>query len=251
MLIDRWSLRLIAVGTDTIRIDTKDQIRVWYRVAENGGELARARWSAGSTWRGSLGTLRIAARRADGSPAAGTVVRFPETHYRGVANADGVIEISDLVPGPYIVSILDARLTPLGIEIPTPLKFVAERDSTVRASIVARSATDFVIDRCVKDRKYAPSDSVLLVGRVVDAYGQPLAGISIALAEVVSATEEKRLPDVYTTGDDGVFTVCSKSLRRGMTLAVYARRGGSTLWTDRVRLDENLSVLRAPVGARK
>ena len=251
MLVDQWLLRLIATETDTIRIDVRKEIRTRFHAAENGGELARAKWRDGSSWRGSLGTVRISARTTDGRPLVGAVAQLRDTHYRGVADANGDIEISDLVPGPYSVTLADARLGALGLVIPTTLTFVAQRDSTVRASIVAHGARDFVIDRCVADRKYAPSDSVLLVGRAVDADGQPLSGISIALAEVFSATEEKRLPDIYTTGSDGVFAVCSKFLRRGMTLAVYARRRGSMLWTDEVRLDENLTVLRIPIGARK
>jgi hypothetical protein len=77
-----------------------------------------------------------------------------------------------------------------------------------------------------------------------------VGGITIDLAEVISATEERRLPDTYTTGTNGLFTICSRFLRRGMTLAVRARRGGSTLHTERIRLDDKLTVLRMPIGAR-
>ena len=199
-LIDRWSLRLIATEADTVHVGSREQVQVRtsYRAAENGGELARARWPNGSAWRASLGTARITARVSGGAPAAGTVVRFPDTPYLGVANRDGIIEISDLVPGPYTVSIVDPWLAPIGIAIPTPLKIVAARDSTVDGSIVARTASEFVIDRCVADRKYSPSDSMLLVGRAVGPFGQPIAGINIKLSAIISATEEKPLSDSYT-----------------------------------------------------
>ncbi len=250
-LIDRWSLRLIATEADTIRLGAREEVRTSYRAAENGGELARATWPDGSAWRASLGTVRITARSTGGAPAAGTVVRLPDTPYLGVANRDGVIEISDLVPGPYTVLIVDAWLAPIGIEIPTPLKFVAARDSTVEASIVARTAKDFVIDRCVADRKYSPADSVLIVGRTVGANGEPVRGITISLAEVRPPPEPDRLlDDYYTTGTNGLFHFCSKSLRRGMTLSVRARRGGSILQVMTVSLDDNLTVVRIPINAR-
>ena len=240
VLIDRWALRLIATANDTIGAET---IRTRFEATEAGGELARARWPDGSIWRGSLGTIRIAARNRDGAPSAGAVVRLPDTPYLGIADSLGAIEISELLPGPYTVSIVDDRLAPLGIEIPTPLKFVAARDSTVTASLVVRMANDFVVDRCVADRKYAPSDTVLLVGRTLNASGEPLAGVTVDLSEMVSAGDERPLPDSYTTGSDGLFTICSKSLRRGMTLTVRPRRGGELARGERIRLDNNLTVV--------
>jgi hypothetical protein len=251
VLIDHWTLRLIATELDTVRVDTREQIRSWYRASENGGEVARAKWPDGSSWRASLGRIRIQARTADGRSAPRTSVRLPETHYRAIADSNGVIEISDLVPGPYTLSIVDPRLAAIGIDIPTPLKFVAERDSTVQASVVARTANEFVIDRCLADRRYAPADSVLLLGRVLGSGGQPAAGVAISLAEISSPpAPERLLADSYTTGDDGLFQFCSKSLRRGMTLTVRARRSGSILRVMTVQLDDNLTVLRVPVDAR-
>jgi hypothetical protein len=251
VLIDRWSLRLIATELDTVRVDTREHIRSWYRAVDNGGELARATWADGSVWRASLGRISIQARTADGRPAPRTSVRLPETPYRAIADSNGVIEISDLVPGPYALSIVDPRLAAIGIDIPTPLKFVAERDSTVQTSIVARTANEFVIDRCVADRRYAPADSVLLFGRVLGSDGQPAAGVAISLADISPPpAPERLLADTYTTGDNGLFQFCSKSLRRGMTLTVRAQRGGSILRVMTVQLDDNLTVLRVPVDAR-
>jgi hypothetical protein len=251
VLIDRWALRLIATEIDTVRVDTREQIRTWYRAAENGGELARAKWPDGSVWRASLGSLRVQARTADGRPAPRASVHLPGTHYRATADSQGAIEISDLVPGPYTLAIADVRLEPIGIEIPSPLKFVAARDSIVQATIVARTANDFTIDRCVADRRYTPGDSVLLLGRVLGGDGQPVAGVAISLAETSPPpASERMLPDGYTTGDDGLFQFCSRSLRRGMSLTIRARRGGSILRVVTVQLDDNLTVLRLPVDIR-
>jgi hypothetical protein len=92
---------------------------------------------------------------------------------------------------------------------------------------------------------------VLLLGRVIGADGKPAAGVAITLAEIgPPPTPEKPLVDRYTTGSDGLFQFCSKSLHRGMTLAVRARRGSSISRAVTVRLNDNLTVLRLPLDAR-
>src|SRR5262249_49845107 len=123
VLIDQWSLRLISTEYDTIQVGGQEQIRTRFHATEAGGELARAKWPNGTSWRGSLGGVRIAARTSANAPSPGTIVHLPDTPYFGVADNNGSIEISDFLPGPYSVAIVDARLATLGLEIPTALNF--------------------------------------------------------------------------------------------------------------------------------
>ena len=107
-----------AADRDETRYDPasarREQMRTSYRAAENGGELARATMAgrielgAHRSERSNHGASRLAARLRREPWCA-----FP-TRPTGVANRDGVIEISDLVPGPYTLSIVDPWLAPIG-----------------------------------------------------------------------------------------------------------------------------------------
>ena len=249
VLIDQWSLRLIGAVQDTVEARGKDEIRTWYHASEDGGEVARAQWPDGSTWRASLGTLRVRAVTSEGRPAPGTPVRLSNTSYTGVTDSAGVLEISDLVPGPYSLAIIDARLASIGLDVPTPVKFVAARDSTVHAEIVARTANDFAIERCMADKRYAVGSSVRMIGRAMRPSGEPVGGIKISLAEI-GAGAVKPLPQSYTTGTDGIFQFCPDTFRRGMQVLVGAYRGGSLVRDTTVRLDDNLTVVRMTIDAR-
>ena len=249
VLIDQWSLRLIATEQDTIQTGAREQIRTWYRASEKGGEVAHARWPDGSAWHGSLGTLRLRAVTSEGGPAPGTSVRLVDTPYQGVTDSAGIIEISDLVPGPYSLAIIDPRLASIAVDVPTPVKFVAVRDSTVQAGIIARTANDFTIDRCVADKRFAVGGAVRMIGRAMRPNGEPVGGIKISLAEIVPGAAAVKLPQSYTTGADGIFQFCP-NFRRGMKILVGAYRDGSLLRDTTVRLDDTLTVVRMTIDAR-
>lgn len=251
VLIDRWALRLISAEQDTVQVGSKEQIRTWFRASENGGEVARARWPDGSKWHASLGTLRLRAMTSEGAPAPGTAVRLVDTQYQGVSDSAGIIEISDLVPGPYSLAIIDPRLASIDLDVPTPVRFVAERDSIVQAGIVARTANDFAIERCLADKRYAVGSSVRLMGRVTRPNGEPVGGIKITLAVFSpGVAAPKPLPQSYTTGTNGIFQFCPESFRRGMNILVGAYRNGSLLRDTTVRLDDNVTVVRMTIDSR-
>jgi hypothetical protein len=258
VMIDRWSLRLIGGRSDTVRGPPfmqgrqiqvpPPQIRLTLRAAEGGGEVARATWRDGSTWHASLGTLRVHIVTGEGRPAAGLDLHLDETQYRAVADSNGDVEIADLIPGPYSLAIRDERLVPLGLEIPTALKFVAERDSIARRSLVATTAEDFVIGHCVADRRYTVRDSVLLLGRALTSDGTPVGGLTIALQQVVGRLR-KPLPDTYQTGTDGVFQFCGRGLQLGMSIAIEASRDGALVSATSVLLTDRLTVVRLPIAS--
>jgi hypothetical protein len=259
VMIDRWSLRLVGGRSDTVRPPPFTQrgriqvppaeIRATFRAAENGGEVARASWPDGSAWHASLGTLRVHAVTSDGRPAIGTPVRLVDTQYRAVADSAGNFEISDLIPGPYSLAISDQQLAPLRLEILPPLRFVAERDSTIRQSIVVVTAEEFVIGRCVANRRYTAGDRVLLFGRALLADGTPVGGLTIALQQDAGRVK-KALPETYTTESDGLFQFCGRGLEPGMTVTIEASRDGAAVSQTSIVLGDRLTVVRLPIATR-
>ncbi|MEO7999767.1 MAG: carboxypeptidase-like regulatory domain-containing protein, partial [Gemmatimonadaceae bacterium] len=123
VLIDRWTLRLVGVESDTVRSSggirmyggkgtgepPSITIRNRFRITETGGELARAVWPDGFTWDAPLSTLTVHASTAKQLPTAGTMLRLAHTNYEGVTDSAGMLRVSKLIPGPYQLVIVDPR----------------------------------------------------------------------------------------------------------------------------------------------
>jgi hypothetical protein len=256
MMIDRWSLRLIGGTPDTVRTPAfvtgrrveapVAQVRLILYASENGGEVARATWPDGRSWHASLGTLRVHATMSDRRPAAGAAVHLVETQYRAVADSNGDIEIADLIPGPYALAIRDPRLVPLGLEIETPISFVAERDSTSRQSLVVNTTEEFVVARCVAHHRYTPGDSVFVLGRALTPDGKPVSGLVVALEQKIGQVT-KPLSESVKTGADGLFQFCGRGLKPGMTIGIEAWRDGDAVSAGSFELANNLAIVKLSV----
>lgn len=131
---------------------------------------------------------------------------FP-SYYFGITDSTGSVEIKDLLPGPYEVTMTDPRLAELGIGAPAQFGFSARRDSTIATTIRVRPAELVVADRCT----YAPSamrpDSVFVFGRVLNHDGKPVSGAKVTFAGQDRGAWESRT-DYVVTGNDGVFQSC-------------------------------------------
>ncbi len=272
ILVDRWTLRLIGTLADSVPTKTTGsgdktyQVLTKFYAAENGGELARARWRDGRTWQAQLGTLRVSATHGD-TPAAGAVLALDETPYRGVVNATGDVEFGDVVPGPYKVVALDPALAEVGIRIPTSLAFTAVRDSTHRAEVRVPTAREYIYQRCVADKFSDPRDSTRILVRAMTHTGEPLNDVSWKVSRRLSGFEVgtsssmitggghlpvlaqsktgpgvnlgayRVLRDGGRTGTDGMFQLCVGGLGHGTQLLIQAIRPGY----DDVSVDAHLT----------
>ncbi len=86
---------------DTIRDASNVYLRNWLYATENGGELARADWPDGQSWRASLGSIEVHALSSEGKPVTGARFALAGTTYRGVTDGAGNVSIRELIPGPY------------------------------------------------------------------------------------------------------------------------------------------------------
>ena len=198
-LVDRWSLR-VAFNDVPFR-------QLAWRITEVGGELARATWTNAGAWTAPLGAVRIRLVTNSGAPRPGVGVSLFPSYYFGTTDADGTVEIKDLLPGPYAVTIGDPRLAELGIGAPAHFSFTAARDSTVNATIKIPSTDALIRDHRPDPRHLTARDSALIVGRVVSQDGSPVAGARVTFAARHGDSWEWR-SDYVVTGDDGVFQSC-------------------------------------------
>jgi hypothetical protein len=249
VLIDRWVIRMVGADRDTVydAAARGDVVRSWLYRHESGGELAHARWPNGDVWNASLGTLNLRAVTRDGKPASGVHLRLEDTHYEGLTDVEGRLEISDLVPGPYQVMVVDPRTAVLNLELNTGVRFVAGRDSVVARTMILPTADDTTAKRCVASRRFSVRDSVRILGRVMQSDGTPASDVKIVMA-LERAGERPNPVATYTTGPDGLFQFCEPGLEIGMAVSITAsgRQLNQPLRIVR-RITEQLTIIRVPV----
>jgi hypothetical protein len=210
---------------------------------EIGGELARAQWPGGTDWRASLGSLRIHATTTAGVPAPTTTLALADTHYRGITDWLGDLTIDELLPGPYSLQIIDPRVAVLGLSIPTTVSFVAQRDSVFRATVTVPTAEEFVLRRCVDARQWIAGDSAMLLGRIVDAAGNPASEAKVTFSVQSKTGEWTELRRTWTTEADGLFQTCVPATDLGGTLRIRVQPlHGDEMNTNAV-LSTNLTLL--------
>jgi hypothetical protein len=242
VLIDRWSIRVVSASEDTTQaLDRQGgftaSIRDHLYAEDQGGELAAARWPDGAAWSAQLGTLRLHAVTGNGKPAVGTIIALVASPYFAVVDSSGIAEIKDLLPGPYTVRVVDPRIAELGVGVPTHLKFSAERDSVVSATLKVPSAAEMIADRCVAAHQWDVGDSVFVFGRVVTPDNQPVRNATVRFASGSYLS-----PDYYATGTDGLFQSCRPwHLREDIDVSA-GLDGMKTAHVTRV-FDSNLMVV--------
>jgi hypothetical protein len=224
---------------------------------ETGGEVAHIAWPTGTAWDAALGTLRVAALTHSQAPAPGTLDKLDDTDYTGRADVNGDLTLTRLLPGPYKLVIVDTLLQPIGVTIPTPVAFTAERDSTHRATIEAKTARDYVADRCRQDGiwKDMRSDGVWMIGRMVGSDGSSIerarAGISEGSSAKRARNESSPLGLIDSdkeissrpTGTDGIFTMCQSRFIVGDSIIVSLYQRGRMTNTFPFTLKDSLTVL--------
>jgi hypothetical protein len=238
VVIDRWWIRIVSGRTGAldafvpvIRNVTPDGRPVprdhQLFGVEVSGELARATWPDGTQWLSPLGALHLRVVDGDGVPLPGTVVRLTDTDYQATADSAGNLELSDLMPGPYAVSIVDPALAELGIAVPTPLEFNAARRWAIRTRLPVIGIENYVADRCrnggadgAGQRSEAVQGSAWLVGRVVTEDGRPVPGAKWTL-RLNNFLGEQRVVKDAEVGSDGIFQYCR--LKRGETVVLSVR----------------------------
>ena len=241
-LIDRWSIRMVqtrAPGPTPVLGSSSTMERVGnagtatprHRVSESGGELARAVWPAGETFRATLGTLRARLVDRDGRVVPHMRVRLKNTDYAGSSDTSGVVRIDDLVPGPYTAELLDSTLAPIGIPITTSMRFAVDRGETYMADVETQSAQAYVARMCKEDGVLEPG-SRLLIARVYRADG---AAVSRARWDLGAHTG--------TSGADGVIVYC-RGLAPDALVVLRVDVGNQSYHELPIQMDAPLKVVR-------
>jgi hypothetical protein len=227
--IDRWSLRLVGNAPYFKYVPNCRacaQFHDSFYPTENGAEVSHAVWPDGRRWDAPLGTVSIRAVTAAGQPASGAVVQLADSPYRATVDSSGTVVIHDLLPGPYALRIRDPRTAEVGFLLPTPVTFVAARDSVTRLTLDVPTTEEYVTNECQKSRQWTTTDSTYLFGRVVDPDNKPVADARVSYALQANDAKWSWAKETFKTGPDGIFQFCSTTLTPGRLLLVRAARSG-------------------------
>ncbi len=254
VIIDRWSLRLPVIHTDSILTRGEYVLRDVVDAQETGGEVAQMSWPSAPSWNASLGTLQLHAVTHAKKPAVGVLVQLENTSYVARADSSGSITITRLLPGPYKLVVKDSQLESIGISLATSTAFTAVRDSVHRADLVVPTANDYVAERCRHDAKWyrtmaRPRGGIVwLIGRVVDGNNVGIRGVSAAAykggrADVATAGLNPVGISSTSTGTDGIFEMCSGFFSVGDSALVRIQRKGLPPIELTHHLTDTLTVL--------
>src|SRR5262249_51578192 len=137
------------------------------------------------------------------------------------ADSTGDFEISNLLPGPYVVGAISGRLADLGVVMKTVDRFTAARDSVVELSPSVPSASQYIARKCDAD---SPQFGVI-VARVLTPGGE---AAEAARVEVVAVSGGSLQRVVAGKADaNGLFFVCR--VPRDTPLQIVAEHDGASL----------------------
>jgi len=229
--IERWFLRTVVDRTNPVRTTSGGPKR--FEVRESGGELARANWNDGTSWKAPLGGARVHATTKSGGPLVRATLGLSGTDYVATTDSTGTAQFIDLLPGPYRVTAIDSMMAMLGIHGQTDARFVAARDSISELSIIVPSPSEAVDAACRQNGLWTAGSYALLV-QVVNATGSPVAGARWSLS--VGRT-------TGVTGSNGVFQYCF-DLEPGKIVGISVSRGGELPTTVTRTMTSRLTSVR-------
>lgn len=257
VVIDRWSIRMVGPEADNRMpspqpVASPSRVPLALRRAEVWGEVALASWPD-TTWRSTLGALRLQLTDPNGRPVAGLMIGLDDTDYKAISDSAGVAVIPDLIPGPYEVTIGDPTLVPLGVTLSTSLRFTSVRQQTHSAILHVPTARDYVADRCHRSAINPLSPNIIngdgwVIARVTNPRGDPVPGLKWSLAVRIAGTERPLLVGEEAPSD-GIIQYCQ--LRRGDEVVLSFRAPGMAEASRPLTLSQPVNVVRVEMKPRR
>ncbi len=238
VLIDHWSMRLAGFAVESlpsarigsVRLGARSVLggstaatRVFPILSETGGALAEARWSDDTAWRGTFGALTLRVTLDSAAPAAHRAVRLVRTPYAGDTDGDGVVEFAELIPGAYDVAFVDERLAPIDLTLSAAVPLDVKRGESHAATVRVPTAESFVVQRCKAERRWRDGDLPLVLVRVGSPQGRPLRDARVSMVFESADGGWADNARVFTTGSDGVATLCAGPAMAGKRVLVSAQ----------------------------
>jgi hypothetical protein len=247
LIIDRWHIR----GAGARERPAHDELGILPAVeipilaTVYGGELVETSWPDGSRWHAPLGKLVVKAADSLGNPVSGFELRLRGTNYVARANDGGVLEMPDLLPGPYRAIAFDPLLGRLGLSPAMAIEFTAQREVVVEKALTLRNAIKDFRDFCSASPATDLDDAVVVI-RVRTPDGEPVNDVAWEVRRERDAKSQQGPTgsdsSVVASGQhaspDGTLDRCLK-LKKGDAIRVKVwREGRFPVIETRVLTDE-------------
>lgn len=273
VVVQRWSLRLVATRSDSIRISLdKFNVRRFYEVQETGGEAASIQFADGARWRSDLGSLQLAVQRAADDDPTLADIALEHTNYGGRSNAGGrsigtdTVVFDHLLPGPYVIIVNDRELAKIDVTLKPPLTFTAERGRATALSMRMPTALDYAKSLCEPEpqgetfkrfdhEKQTQAKITRPKGGmaaffvyVTDESGTPIGGATVTeWPKLPTEPAEFRSDRIIGKTDHGGRYFSCWNFGRGETAQIWVRVPGQPPQVTLVALDKKVTAIRIVV----
>ena len=248
VLVDRWRLRLAGVSFDTLPGSLgrgRPVLRERVHVSETGGEVASVQWPEG-TYRAPLGALSVVAQSEERAPMAGVQLRLDGTDYRATTDSAGGARMERLLPGPYSLVVVDPRLAPIDLVLPTGVRFDAHRDSLHVATFTLPQVPPKMLDFCAQ-RRVVPTrttDTIpWIIGRVRRMDGALVTPGIVRAKKQITGGEWDQVGETFHVGTDGLFWVCAYGLIGVSQVQIEYSVGSGRIGRLQVPMQGSLTVI--------
>jgi hypothetical protein len=213
-LVDRWAIRSGGfVRTSSGRMTARQLVNAALEIQESIGEVASARWADGLAWKASLGTMR---GQLD-SARAGIPIRLIDTDYRAVTDSAGRFEITQLLPGPYRIGLIDPAFAEIDLIVMTHHRFIAARDSVSEVAVVAPTPWEYIASVCAEEANGANIESALVL-RVEMPDGGPANNAKFEVRTLVGRNM-KLIAEGKTDGN-GLIQICNPPQHKQLSVRI-------------------------------
>lgn len=237
VFVDRWSLRVpvmaailssaLPAGNPTdgkSRRMANTRARV-SEIEEVGGVVMNAAWQDSTTWRAALtGITGIVRELGADSPVPGAIVSLDGSNDVTLSNRDGEYMLAPVLPGRYMLSVLDTSLTRHASPRRMSRAVDVGVDELVRVSPRVESFVEVVADVC-KGRREAH----IITGRVT-------ATTTLSSSARIRATWASPSGDSATSDtrldDRGRFLICGPNAEAQVALRLQSGRAESDTTMD-------------------
>jgi hypothetical protein len=146
-----------------------------------------------------------------------------------------MIEIGNLLPGPYHAIVIDSALQRIGVTLTTPVRFTSRVAALEQRSFVVPTAADYVAAGCLKVYGQKPDSSVgWFMGRIFDSNRLPMDNAQWKASRTTRTADEHAIypGGAGFTGSDGLFFGCGGYGERDF-LTISVREAGTPRWISR------------------
>ena len=148
-----------------------------------------------------------------------------------------------------MATVVESALGPLGIGLPTGVRFVADRDSVARFTVRVPTIREFVEDGC-RSARTPVAGSARMLGRIMTTDGAPIEDAQWSIHSGGGPDSPAMTVANGRTSPDGLLRVCA-GLTPGTPVEIRIRADGYDPAIISVDLLDDIALVPIPMRAER